>query len=191
MFAFVKLRLILVLAPLSLLAAGCGSFPASTGGFAISSSATTIATTGQIQFKATLPDGSAAVVSWSASPQNNSSQSAGLIDATGLYTPPNALSSDSVAVEVTAHLESDPSRTASETITVTPGFLQPLLPENAAVAPGTTLEISAQIAEVNDGSVHWSLSDGTMGSIGQTNCQRGSQQYTLCKASYTAPSTFS
>jgi hypothetical protein len=191
MFAFVKLRLILVLAPLSLLVAGCGSFPASTGGFAISSSATTIATTGQIQFKAALPDGSAAAVSWSASPQQNGSQSAGSIDATGLYTPPNALSGDNIAVEVTAHLESDPSRTTSETITVTPGFLQPLLPENAAVAPGTTIEISAQIAEVNDGTVHWNLSDGTMGSIGQTSCQHGSQQYTTCKASYTAPSTFS
>ncbi len=192
MFASLKARLIAMLAPLFLLAAGCGSFPASNGGFAISSSATTVATTGQAQFKATLPDGSAAAANWSVSlTQNGASPSAGSIDATGLYTPPNALSSDSIAVEVTAHLQSDPSRTASETITVTPGFLQPLLPENAAVAPGTTLEISAQIAEINDGSVHWSLSDGTMGSIGQTNCQRGSQQYTLCKASYTAPSTFS
>ena len=155
MFASLKARLFAMLAPLFLLAAGCGSFPASNGGFVISSSATTVATTGQAQFKATLPDGSAAAANWSvSSTQNGSSLSAGSIDATGLYTPPNALSSDSIAVEVTAHLQSDTSRTASETITVTPGFLQPLLPENAAVAPGTTLEISAQIAEVNDGSVH-------------------------------------
>lgn len=192
MFASIQSRLLAVFAPLFLLAAGCGSFSAGNGGFSISSSATTVATTGQVQFKAMLLDGSAAAASWSvSSTQNGSSLGGGFIDATGLYTPPNALSSDSISVEVTAHLQSAPSRTASETITVTPGFLQPLLPENAAVAPGTTLEVSAQIAEVNGGTVHWSLSDNAMGTIGQTSCQHGQQQYTLCRASYTASSTVS
>jgi len=191
MFASRKSRIYAACAPLLIVVAGCGAFPASGGGgFAVSSSATTIATTGQLQFKSTLTDGGAAAVTWSVSAtQNGASLGAGSIDATGLYTPPNALSDDSISVDITAHLQSDPSRTASETITVTPGFLQPLLPENAALAQGGTLEISAQIAEVDGGTVHWNLTDGAMGTLSQPSCQRGKQQYTTCKISYTATST--
>jgi len=192
MFSSRKSRLSAVCAPLLLLlAAGCGTFPGSSGGgFAISSSAATVATTGQLQFKAMEPDGTPAAVQWSVSTtQNGPSLGAGSIDATGLYTPPNALSADSVAVEVAAHLESDPSRITSETITVTPGFLQPLLPENAALSQGGTLEASAQIAEVGGGTVHWSLSDSAMGTLSQSSCQHGKQQYTICKVSYTAAGT--
>jgi hypothetical protein len=176
-----------------MLAAGCGTFPANGGGgFAVFSSATTLATTGQLQFKATQPDGSPAAVNWSvSSAQNGASLGAGSIDPAGLYTPPNALSNDSITVEVTAHLQSDPSRTASETITVTPGFLQPLLPENAALSQGGALEVSAQIAEVDGGTVHWSLGDGTMGTLSQPSCQHGKQQYTTCKINYTAPGAVS
>lgn len=173
-----------------MIAAGCGTFPASSGsgGFAISSTAPIVATTGQLQFKAIQPDGSPVAVRWTvSSTQNGASLGAGTIDATGLYTPPNALSADSVAVDITAHLQSDPSRIASETITVTPGFLQPLLPENAAVSQGATLEVSAQISEVDAGAVRWSLGAGTLGTLSQPSCQHGKQQYTTCKVSYTAP----
>jgi hypothetical protein len=190
MFAFTKVRFLGAFAPLALLAAGCGGFQSGNGGFSLSSSATALSTTGQLQFKAMLPDGSPAAVSWSvASTQNSASLGAGSIDATGLYTPPNALSTDSASIQVTAHLQSDSSRVTIQTVTVTPGFLQPLLPENAAISPGATLEISAQIAEVNNGMVHWSLSDSAMGTLGQSSCQHGQQQYTICKISYTAPST--
>jgi len=190
MFALAQSRFLAVLAPIVLLIAGCGGFQTGAGVFSISSSQASLSTTGQLRFKAMLADGSPAAVNWSvSSTQDNGSLGAGSIDATGLYTPPNALSVDSLTVQVTGHLQSDPSRTMSETLTVTPGFLQPLLPENAAVSPGSTLEVSAQIAEVNGGNVHWSLSDNSMGTLGQTNCQRGPQQYTICKASFTAQST--
>ncbi|HYK35639.1 MAG TPA: hypothetical protein VEV40_06735 [Alloacidobacterium sp.] len=174
-----------------MLVAGCGTFPTSIGsGFTISSSSASVATTGQLQFKSIQSDGSVAAVTWSVSAtQNGASLGAGSIDATGLYTPPSALSTDSLAIEITAHLQSDPSRTASEAITVTPGFLQSLLPENAAVSQGATLEVSAQIAEVDDGNVHWSLGGGTSGTLSQPSCQHGKHQYTTCKVSYTAPST--
>jgi hypothetical protein len=195
MFASCKSRIYGVCAalPLLILAAGCGISPANGGGgFAISASETTIATTGQLQFKATQLDGSPAAVNWSVnSTQNSASLGAGSIDASGLYTPPNALSSNSIDVNVMAHLQNDPSRMATETITVTPGFLQPLLPEDASVSQGGTLEISAQIAEVNGGTVHWSLSDNAMGTLSQSICQRGNLQYTTCKVSYTAPSALS
>ena len=171
--------------------AGCGTVTVNgANGFAISSTATTVASTGQLQFKATTTEGTPVAANWSvSSTQNSASLGAGSIDATGLYTPPSALSGDSIAVEVTARLQSDPSRTASETITVTPGFLQPLLPENAALSQGGTLEISAQIAEVGGGTVHWSLSDSALGTLTQPNCQHGKQQYTICKVTYTAPGT--
>ncbi len=181
---------------LLMLAAGCGTSPVGAGnfenGFAVSTSATSVSTTGQLQFKATLPDGSPVAANWSiTSTQNDSSLGTGSIDATGLYTPPNAVSSDSVSVQVTAHLQSDPTRIATETVTVTPGFLQPLMPENATLAAGSTLEISAQIAEVNGGTVHWSLGDGATGTLSQAGCEHGSRQYTICKVSYTAPGTLS
>ena len=193
MLSSCKSRIYTACAALLVFAAGCGTIPAtSTGGFGISSSAATVATTGQLRFKAVQSDGAPAAVNWSArTTQNGAPLGAGSIDATGLYTPPNALSADSISVDVTAHLQSDPSKTASETITVTPGFLQPLLPENAALAPGGTLEVSAQIAEVDSGTVRWNLSDGTTGTLSQPTCQRGKQQYTTCKISFTAPSTFS
>ena len=193
MFTSCKSGIYAACAALLMFVAGCGTIPAtSNGGFGISSSAATVATTGQLRFKATQSDGAPAAVSWSArTTQNGTSLGAGSIDATGLYTPPNALSADSIAVEVTARLQSDPSKTASETITVAPGFLQPLLPENAALAPGGTLEVSAQIAEVDAGTVHWNLSDGTTGTLSQPSCLRGQHQYTTCKISFTAPTTFS
>lgn len=189
MFASCKSRFYAACALLLLPAAGCGTFPASTGGgFTISSSSATVATTGQLQFKAIQPDGSPASVTWSVSTaENGVSLGAGSIDATGLYTPPSALSADSIAVDVTARLQSEPSRAVSEAITVTPGFLQPLLPEDAAVAQGATLEVSAQFAEVDAGTVHWNLGAGTLGTLSQPSCQHGKQQYTVCKISYTAP----
>lgn len=193
MFTSIHSRLYSACALFLLAAAGCGVSPinsSSDGAFSISSSAKTVATTGQLQFKATLPNGSPAAVNWSVtSAQNASSLGAGSMDATGLYTPPNALSSDSITVEVTAHLQSDATRVATETIAVSPGFLQPLLPENAALAPGGTLKISAQIAEIDDGTIHWSMSDGAQGTLSQPLCQHGSHQYTTCEILYTAPST--
>jgi hypothetical protein len=192
MYVPFKFRVPVALAPLLLLVAGCGVQLSgiSSGGFSIAAPAATVSTTGQMHFNAAMPDGTPAAVVWSvASTKTNGSLGAGSIDATGLYTPPNALASDSLTVQIIAHLQSDPSRTANDTITVTPGFLEPLLPENATVAAGAALEISAQIAEINGGSIHWNLSDSNTGTLTQSTCSSGKHQYTICKATYTAPST--
>lgn len=186
-----KFRVPAALTPLLLLIAGCGVQlnGMNSAGLFVSAPAASISTSGQLQFKATLPDGSPAAVSWSiTSPQANASMGIGSIDATGLYTPPNALASDSLPVQITAHLQNDPSRVATSTITVTPGFLQPLLPENATLTAGASLEISAQIAEIDGGSVRWALSDNNSGTLGSSTCNRGTRQYTICKITYTAPS---
>jgi hypothetical protein len=100
-----------------------------------------------------------------------------------------------------ARLKSDPTATAAAVITVTPGFVQSLLPENAALSVGGLLEATAEIAEVNAGSVEWSLGPspstsanneaGNLGTIDRMSCQHSLDQFTTCKVTYTAPPALS
>jgi hypothetical protein len=196
-------KIALALASLLLLAAGCGTGLSgiSAGAFSITPSSATVTSNSQVKFTALLPSGDPAAVSWSiAEGDNASSLGEGHIDSTGLYTPPNALSRNKVQIHVVARLESDPSATAEAVISVTPGFVQSLLPENAALSAGGTLEATAEIAEVNAGSVEWSLTSGStsspatenaanLGTIDHMSCQRSLDQFTTCKVSYTAPSS--
>ncbi len=202
-------KLALAFASLLLLVAGCGTgqlsgMSASGGTFSITPSSATVTSNGQLKFTAQLPSGEPAAVNWSISEgENASSLGEGHIDSTGAYMPPGALSRNSVAIHVLAQLKSDPSATAAAVVTVTPGFVQSLLPENAALPAGGTLEVTAEIAEVNAGSVAWSLSpspsassisgDDTanLGTIDHISCQRSLDQFTTCKVSYTAPPSLS
>jgi hypothetical protein len=190
------------LSVLALAAAGCGTMsdPSASGNasFAISASAVSVGTNGQIALRAVLPSGEAAPVRWSvASGTNAPSLGEGQVDATGVYTAPGSLSIDDVSVHVEAALVSDPTSTASVTLLVHPGFVQPLLPQNLALTPGATAEVTAQIAEVDAGKVHWSLESspsgrpgaGVLGTLSASDCQRGAEQYTTCTVTYTAPST--
>jgi hypothetical protein len=197
------------LAPVVLVIAGCGGGPSSNpsnGTLTISPSTTTIDTNGQVQFTATLPDGSPATdVNWVITTgQNDSNLGQGSIDSTGLYYPPSALSKDSAQVQVQANLASNVYKSVTAVITVTPGFIQFVTPENATVATGATVPLNVTIAEVGGGSVNWSLSTSPSGgsspgsaggSIGSTNCQvsgsinSSNPYYTYCTATYTAPSS--
>jgi len=161
-----------------------------------------VASNGQVKFAALLASGEPAAVTWSiAGGDNASSLGEGRIDSAGTYMPPGALSRDSVQVRVVARLKSDPSAVASAIIKVTPGFVQSLLPENAAVTAGGTLEATAEIAEVNAGSVEWSLSaspnastnsdNGNLGTIDRISCQHSLDQFTTCKVTYSAPPSLS
>ena len=190
-------------ASLLLVAAGCGSnqlsgVAASSGAVSITPSLSSVSSNGQVKFTALLPSGDRASVKWTiADGENASSLGQGHIDASGVYTPPGALSRNSVVVHVQAHLGSDPSAIATASISVTPGFVQSLLPENAALTAGATLEATAEIAEVNAGSVKWALSSSTAGSaaenpanlgtIERASCQHSLDQFTTCKVTYTAP----
>jgi hypothetical protein len=106
------------------------------------------------------------------------------------------LSRDQVQVQVTATSRSDPAVTATYPLTVTPGFVQVLTPETASVAPGGTVQVRGEIAEVNSGSIRWSLSTtpagetdpgDAYGSVGETRCYHSNRSYTYCTATYTAP----
>jgi hypothetical protein len=202
--------LLACVAPIALVMAGCGgssySSSPSNSTFSISPSTASIDTNGQVQFTATLANGSPATnAHWVVlSGQNSSQIGQGSIDpASGLYYPPSALSQDSVQVKVQANLAGNAYQTATSVVTVTPGFIQFVTPETATVATSSTLPVTATIAEVGSGSINWSLSTspssssspGTAGgALSGVSCQRAGLSssnpiYTTCSATYTAPSS--
>ena len=142
---------------LLLLAAGCGAVGASPGGMVINAEKATLDTTHTDQFTARFPSGAPASVKWTiAAGQNDASLGQGTISANGAYTPPPLLSRDQVQVQVMATSRTDPAVTATYPLTVTPGFVQVLTPETASMAPGGTVQVKGEIAEVNSGSIRWS-----------------------------------
>jgi hypothetical protein len=196
------LTLLSVATPLLLLlVAGCGAVNApagsSPGALVISAEKPAIDTTTTNQLSARMASGASASVTWAiVGGQNAASLGQGTISTNGLYTPPPLLSQDQVQVQVTAASKLDPVATASYLLTVTPGFVQVLTPETASLAPGGTVQVTGEIAEVNSGSVQWSLGTtpggevdpgDSYGSIGETRCSHSSRSYTSCTATYTAP----
>jgi hypothetical protein len=145
------------------------------------------------QFSATLNSGGPAPVTWSVS-GGDEVTGAGTINAGGQYTPPSYLSSDHVEVEVTAALKASPGVRATTIIWLTPGFLQPLTPQNVALGPNGTVTITGYLAEASGSSgIRFALSDapsgatGGEGSLGPTTCQHFSRAFTSCTVTYTAP----
>ncbi len=141
------------------------------------------------QFSATLANGMPASVRWSVSPSG-----AGSITSAGRYTPPGYLTADSEKVTVTATLASNTTQTASATLTITPGFLQPLTPENAALGANGTLSITGYLAEAGGTTgINFSVAAtptgtaGGQGTLGTPICTRGPQTFTSCTVTYTAP----
>lgn len=150
------------------------------------------------QFSATLSTGAPASVTWSVTGGDPATR-AGLIDkATGQYTPPGYLTEDSAQITVTASLDSNPSTTATALVTVTPGFLQPLKPENLALGSGGSVTVTGYIAEAGGSTgIGYVLASsalgagGGQGSLGAVSCQRSAQTFTNCSVTYTAPSPVS
>lgn len=146
------------------------------------------------QFSAMLTSGNPADVSWSVA-GGDSNAGAGSINASGQYAPPSFLTTDRVEVSVTATLKSDPTVKATSVLTVTPGFQQPLTPENAALGAGQTISVTGVLAEAGGvNEVRFALADtptgmnGGQGSLSATNCQRNDRAFTSCTVTYTAPS---
>jgi hypothetical protein len=200
--------------PLLLLLAGCGggtiaSNNASNGTFSITPGSVSIDTNcagcnaksssgGAVeQFSATLVSGGAATVTWSISAGGDANSGRGSIDSsTGQYIPPSYLTADRVQVTVTAALTSNPSLKASTVVTITPGFLQPLTPENAALGANGALTVTGYIAEAGGSTgITWNLANksngtsGGQGSLGTPTCIRVGSTFTHCSITYTAPSS--
>ncbi len=147
------------------------------------------------QFYASLTNGGPAQVTWSVS-GGDSVSGPGKINIDGQYTPPGFLSSDRVEVLVTAALKADPTISATSRITVTPGFLQPLTPENAAIGSNGAVTVSGYLASSRGtGEIHFALSNtptgnsGGDGTLSSTTCQRPRQSFTSCSVTYQAPAS--
>jgi len=203
----------LLLAPALLFAAGCGNglvnanssnavFSVTPGFAAIDTNcAGCNATTAQgaltHQFAAQLTGGGAAEVTWSVS-GGDAVSGPGSINANGQYTPPSYLTADRAEVLVTATLKANPGLRASSVLTVNPGFLQPLTPENVALGANGSVTITGFLAEAGgETGIHVELASSasgqggqstTQGWLGATNCQRDSKAFTSCSVTYTAPS---
>ncbi len=143
------------------------------------------------QFTATLTSGGPATVTWTVT-GGDANSGPGSISENGQYTPPPYLTTDRVAVVVTATL--NPTTTATAVLSVTPGFLQPMTPENAALGANGQLNLTGYMAEAGGyTNINYALSStptgstGGQGSLGATNCQRSAATFTFCTVTYTAP----
>jgi hypothetical protein len=189
--------------PILFFAAGCGGLNLAANnhpsGLIIHAAKATVDTNTLDQLSAAFPSGAPAAVTWSiAGGQNDASIGQGSVDAHGLYTPPPLLSHDTVNVELKAAVANDQDAAATYRLTVTPGFVQSLTPENASLAAGGTVEVTGELAEVNSGTINWSLTTkaaggatagAEYGSLSATSCHRSPRTYTYCTATYTAPSS--
>ena len=144
------------------------------------------------QFSATLTSGGAAQVTWSLS-GGDANSGPGTITASGQYTPPSYLTADRVQVVVAATLNA--TTTATAVLTVTPGFLQPLTPENAALGANGQVTVTGFLAEAGgEAGIAFALSNsatgstGGQGTLGSTSCVRSTTAFTSCTVSYSAPS---
>jgi len=201
----------MLLAPALLMAAGCGGGMGTANslnaGFSVTPGASSIDTNctgcnatssngGLVhQFTSAQTNGSLAVVTWSVSGGDPVS-GAGSISANGQYTPPSYLTADRAQVLVTATNPANPSLHASSVLTLTPGFLQPLTPENVALGAGGTVAITGFLAEAGGtAGIHFELAGSPsgqgsgQGSLSAVSCQRESQAFTSCTITYTAPAS--
>lgn len=147
------------------------------------------------QFAAISSDGSAAHVTWSVSGGDHDA-GPGTVSANGEYTPPGYLTADRVQVMVTASLAANPSIKATSQLTVTPGFLQPLTPENVALGANGTVTVTGYLAEAGGSTgISFALADrasgasGGQGSLSPPSCEWSDRAFTRCTVTYTAPTT--
>ena len=186
--------------------AGCGGRvsafgPLTADRVAVTAAASHIDTNGRAHYTATLPSGDPASVEWSVS-GGDPSAGPGHISPDGLYTPPNYLTQDAVTVRVSAMPVGESAQAGIAALTVTPGFLQPLTPENLALGAGASVTISGSMTEVGgSGGIRFSLAADSggetpseAGRLGVPHCVRGSvasgnPAYTVCTVKYTAPAT--
>ncbi len=97
-------------------------------------------------------------------------------------------------MQVTASATAAPAITGQTTITLTPGFLQPLTPENVALGPMGTVTLTGRLAQAGGyADIRFALanspggSSGGLGTLTGPSCQHSQQTFTTCSVTYTAP----
>lgn len=145
------------------------------------------------QFTASLANGNLAPVTWSVS-GGDPAAGPGHINSAGQYSPPAYLTADRAEILVTASLKSNPAARATSLLTLTPGFLQPLTPENVALGAGGTITLTGYLSEAGGtNNIQFALSNTPSGesagegALGAPICQRNRHAFTSCSVTYTAP----
>jgi len=112
---------------------------------------------GQFQFSATVAGSTNTSVLWSVSGAGCSGSACGTITSGGLYTAPTTLPNPpSVLVKATA--VSDPSASASATVTLGAASSVTVSPSSAQLKPGAQLQFSAMVNGTTSSLVIWSVS---------------------------------
>lgn len=143
------------------------------------------------RLRARLANGTGASVTWSVA-GGDAVAGPGRISANGEYTPPTYLTADRAEVLVTARLTTDPRVATSTRITVTPGFLQPLTPENVALGANGSVTVTGKLALAGGSAgIEFGLGGARAGSLSPAACQRSNKAFTVCSVTYTAPATVS
>ena len=101
-------------------------------------------------------------------------------------------------MSVTATSTTNSADEAIATVTVTPGFLEPLAPENVALGSGGSFTLTGYIAEAGGTTgINYAVSStstgssGGQGSLSTPNCTRSNQAFTYCTVVYSAPASVS
>ena len=147
------------------------------------------------RFTAMQADGAPAEVAWTLS-GGDAKAGAGSIDAAGAYTPPSFLTADRVDVMLTARLTANPAIAASTHLTITPGFLEPITPENVALGAGGTVTLTGRLSQAGgNAAIHFAVAgsarggEGGAGMLGPVECTHSQDAFTFCTVTYTAPAT--
>jgi uncharacterized protein (DUF1800 family) len=136
------------------------------------------------QFSAKVSNSTNTAVTWSVNGVSGGNSTVGTISSSGLYTAPPAIPNPA-AVTVQATSAASPSATGSATVTVQPPAPPPVTvsvsPSSVTVAPGSSAQFAATVANSTNTAVTWSV-NGTTG---------GNSTVGTISANglYTAPST--
>ena len=188
---------------LLLLVAGCGAVSCpcghrAPGALVISAEKATIDTTPTDQLSARLASGASARVKWTiAGGQNDASLGQGTISANGaLYAAALCFPEIRCRSRSWRPPADDPAATATICSPLPPASSRCLRRKPPAWRPEEPFRSQGEIAEVNSGSIRWSLATtaggeidpgDSYGSIGETRCSHSNRTYTSCTATYTAP----
>jgi RHS repeat-associated protein len=126
--------------------------------------ATVTLSNGQTQtFAATVTNTANQAVTWSITPSG-----IGSIDqATGIYTAPATIATQQT-ITITATSQVDNTKSASASVTLSPGVTVNLSPQTGTLSAGQTLQFTATVQNNANTAVTWSISPSGLGSISST-----------------------
>jgi hypothetical protein len=129
-------------------------------------------------------------VTWSLNPEG-----AGSIDANGLYTAPDSITSQQTVI-LTATSVADPTKSASATVTLSPVASISISPGYAVLYPAQSLQLTATASNAGTAGIRWSINPAGMGSISSTGLYTapasitGLKSVTVTAASVSKPAIF-